>query len=427
MPTETHDFIHLAVALAIGLLIGTERGWQRKEIEEGQRVAGLRTYSLIGLLGGVVGIMSRDGGLLLIGLVFLGLAIASATAYLVTTRAGQDYGITSETAALGTYLLAVLAGTGEIALASAAAIIMALLLGYKQRLHELLHSLTREEITAGLKLLLISVVLLPILPNQGYGPWQALNPYVIWLMVVLIAGISFFGYIAIRVAGPRRGIVFGGLFGGLASSTATTLAFARIGAREDGLARVLAAGTLLACASMIGRMLLLATLIHTPLLHVLWLPGALLLLGTIAPVGFYLFRHTSDRPDSQERTLLRNPVELKSALLFGALLGLIMLLGEALSAWAGDAGLWVLAAASGLADVDAITLSLARMSTEDTSTAVAAVGIVIAASANSLVKGGMALAIGGRRLGLRVLLPLAAGSVLALAGAITQFMNAPAG
>lgn len=424
MPTESHDFIHLAVALAIGLLIGTERGWQRKETQEGQRVAGLRTYSLIGLLGGVVGIMSGDGGLLLIGLVFLGLAIASATAYLVTTRAGQDYGITSETAALGTYLLAVLAGTGEIALASAAAIIMALLLGYKRRLHDLLHSLTREEITAGLKLLLISVVLLPILPNQGFGPWQALNPYVIWLMVVLIAGISFFGYVAIRVAGPRRGIVFGGLFGGLASSTATTLAFARIGAREDGLARVLAAGTLLACASMIGRMLLLATLIHTPLLDVLWLPGALLLLGTIAPVGFYLFRRTSGRPDPEERTLLRNPVELKSALLFGALLGVIMLLGEALSAWAGDAGLWVLAAASGLADVDAITLSLARMSAEDTSTAVAGVGIVIAAGANSLVKGGMALAVGGRQLGLRVLLPLATGSLLALAAAAWQYSPA---
>lgn len=421
MAAETQDFLYLAVALAIGLLIGTERGWQRKETEEGQRVAGLRTYSLIGLLGGVVGIMSRDGGLLLVGLVFLGLAIASATAYLVTTRAGQDYGITSETAALGTYLLAVLAGLGEVGLAAAAAIVMALLLGYKRRLHELLHSLTREEITAGLKLLLISVVLLPILPDQGYGPWQALNPHVIWLMVVLIAGISFFGYVAIRVAGPRRGIIFGGLFGGLASSTATTLAFARIGSRERQLARVLAAGTLLACASMIGRMLLLATLIHAPLIDRLWLPGTLLLLGTVAPVGFYLFRHGSERPESDDRTLLRNPVELKSALLFGALLGLIMLLGEALSAWAGDAGLWALAAASGLADVDAITLSLARMSADDTAASVAAVGIVIAAGANSLVKGGMALAIGGRQLGLRVLLPLATGSLLALAAAAWQY------
>lgn len=421
MAAENLDFLHLAVALAIGLLIGIERGWQRKETEEGQRVAGLRTYSLIGLLGGVVGIMSRDGGLLLVGLVFLGLAIASATAYVVTTRAGQDYGITSETAALGTYLLAVLAGSGEIGLASAAAIVMALLLGYKQRLHGLLHSLSRDEITAGLKLLLISVVLLPILPDRGYGPWQALNPYVIWLMVVLIAGISFFGYVAIRVAGPRRGIIFGGLFGGLASSTATTLAFARIGSREPQLARVLAAGTLLACASMIGRMLLLATLIHAPLLDRLWLPGTLLLLGTVAPVGFYLFRHGTGRPEPGDRTLLRNPVELKSALLFGALLGVIMVLGEALSAWAGDAGLWALAAASGLADVDAITLSLARMSADDTTVAVAAVGIVIAAGANSIVKGGMALAVGGRRLGLRVLLPLAAGSLLALAAAGWQY------
>ncbi|RFF27579.1 DUF4010 domain-containing protein [Wenzhouxiangella sp. 15181] len=417
------DFIRLAVALAIGLLIGIERGWQRREIEEGQRVAGLRTYSLIGLVGGVVGIMSQDGGYLLIGLVFIGLAIASATAYLVTTRAGHDFGITSETAALATYLLAVLAGVGEIGLASAAAIVMALLLGYKESLHGLLDVLRRRELTAGLKLLLISVVLLPMLPNQGYGPWDALNPYVIWLMVVLIAAISFFGYIAIRVFGPSRGIVFGGLFGGMASSTATTLAFSRIGARQPVLAPVLAAGVLLACGSMIGRMLLVATLIHPPLFQELWLPALLLLGATLAPVAFYLMSDLSRKPDDGEATLMRNPMELKSALLFGALLALIMLLGKGLSEWAGDIGLWALAAASGLADVDAITLSLARMSTQDLGLQVATVGIVIAAAANSLLKGTMALSIGGRALGLRVLLPLTAGSVLALSTVLVVYLT----
>ncbi|WP_376696134.1 MgtC/SapB family protein [Wenzhouxiangella sp. EGI_FJ10305] len=417
MSPELEPFIRLAVALAIGLLVGIERGWQRRETEEGQRVAGLRTYSLIGLLGGVVGIMSQDGGYLLIGLVFIGLAVASATAYLVTTRAGHDFGITSETAALATYLLAVLAGVGEIALASAAAIVMALLLGYKESLHGLLDVLRRQELTAGLKLLLISVVLLPMLPNQGYGPWDALNPYVIWLMVVLIAAISFFGYIAIRVFGPSRGIVFGGLFGGMASSTATTLAFSRIGARESALASVLAAGILLACGAMIGRMMLLATLIHAPLFSTLWLPASILLGCTLAPVPFLLAHSKPDHPTEGEQTLLRNPMELKSALLFGALLAIIMLLGKALSEWAGDAGLWVLAAASGLADVDAITLSLAQMSEREIGLQVATVGIVIAAGANSLLKGGMALSIGGRALGLRVLLPLATGSLLAILAA----------
>ena len=175
---------------------------------------------------------------------------------------------------MATYLLGALAGVGQIAAAAAAAIVMAVLLDYKARLHGMLDTLRSEELTAGLKLLLISVVLLPILPNRGFGPWDALNPYVIWWMVVLIAAISFFGYIAIRVAGPRRGIVFGGLFGGMASSTATTLAFARIGARESRLSPVLAAGILLACGAMIGRMMLLATLIHTPLFRHALAPSA---------------------------------------------------------------------------------------------------------------------------------------------------------
>lgn len=422
MLAELELFVRLAVALAIGLLIGIERGWQRREIEEGQRVAGLRTYSLIGLLGGVVGIMSQDGGYLLIGLVFVGLAIASATAYMATTRAGHDFGITSETASLATYLLAVLAGVGEIALAAAAAIVMALLLGYKQSLHGLLNTLRREELTAGLKLLLISVVLLPILPNQGYGPWEALNPFVIWWMVVLIAAISFFGYIAIRVAGPRRGIVFGGLFGGMASSTATTLAFSRIAAREDQLASVLAAGILLACGSMIARMMIVATVVHAPLAEMIWLPALVLLAATVTPVIAYLMhRRPGDHGDG-EAALMRNPMELKSALLFGALLAVVMLLGKALSAWAGDLGLWALAAASGIADVDAITLSLSRMSQSEISLQVAVIGIVIAASANSLTKGGMAFAIGGRALGWRVLLPLAAGAAMSLLVAFWQYV-----
>jgi uncharacterized membrane protein (DUF4010 family) len=422
MSPELESFVRLAVALAIGLLVGVERGWQRREIEEGQRVAGLRTYALLGLIGGVVGILSAGTGAWLIGLVFIGLAIASATAYVVTTRAGHDFGITSETAAMATYLFGALAGVGQVALAAAAAIMMALLLGYKQRLHGLLDRLRREELTAGLKFLLISVVLLPLLPDQGYGPWNALNPYVIWLMVVLIAGISFFGYIAIRIFGASRGIVFGGLFGGMASSTATTLAFARIAAREPALAPVLAAGILLACGSMIARMMIVATLFHAPLFDRLWLPALLLLGATLAPVGVYLLHGASRAPADGEAALMRNPMELKSALLFGGLLAAIMLLGQAVSDWAGDAGLWALAAASGLADVDAITLSLAKMSQQEVALQVAAVGIVIAAGANSLVKGGMALVVGKARLGLRVLLPLGIGSGLALAAAITGYL-----
>src|SRR5690625_7150923 len=150
-------------------------------------------------------------------------------------------------------MLAVLTCTGNFVIAAASAIVIAMLLGYKAQLHALLNRLQRQELTAGLKLLLISVVLLPLLPNKGFGPWEAFNPYIIWLLVVLVSSISFFGYVAIRIAGPRRGIVFGGLFGGMASSTATTLALSRMAAREPGLASTLAAGILLACSALMGR------------------------------------------------------------------------------------------------------------------------------------------------------------------------------
>src|SRR5690625_5154570 len=233
MNPEIMQFANLAVALAIGMLVGIERGWHFREAQEGQRVAGLRTYSLIGLVGGAVGLISQDNSYWLIGLVFIGLVIASSTAYVTSARTSQNYGITSEVAAMATYLFAVLAGKGNIVIAAAAAIVMAMLLGYKAQLHALLNRLQRQELTAGLKLLLISVVLLPLLPNEGFGPWQAFNPHFIWLLVVLVSSISFLGYVAIRIAGPRRGIVVVGLFGGMASSTATTLALARMAARED--------------------------------------------------------------------------------------------------------------------------------------------------------------------------------------------------
>lgn len=421
MPVESEPFVRLAVALAIGLLIGIERGWQRRDVGEGQRVAGVRTYSLIGLLGGATGLASHESGLWLAGLVFIGLAISMAAAYVVTTQAGHDVGITSKIAALLTFMLAVLAGLGQIAPAAAAAIVMALLLGYKSRLHDWVSTLRQEELTAGLKLLLISVVLLPILPNQGYGPWEALNPHLIWRMVVLIAAISFFGYIAIRLGGPRRGLIFTGLFGGLASSTATTLEFSRMASRGQAPTPVLAAGILLACGTMLLRMLLVATIIHARLFEVLWLPALTMAVVTYMPVAIYLRQPFVPDADHDQSSGLRNPLELKYALAFGALLAVIMTLGKMLSQWAGDAGLWTLAAASGIADVDAITLSLADMSHTGIGLGVATIGIVIAAAVNSAFKGAMALVVGGPSLGLRVLIPLLFAALTGLALAWMQY------
>ena len=412
------SFFHLGVALAIGLLIGVERGWKERAAKEGQRIAGIRTYGLLGLLGGGSALLAGHFGTLALGLVFIGVAGVLTTAYVVNLRRGsEDVGVTSLVAGLLVFVLGALAGVGEIAIAAASAVISILILGHKPLLHRWVSVLEETELQAGMKLLLISVVLLPVLPNQGYGPWQVLNPYLMWWMVVLIAAISFAGYFAIKLGGPRRGPVFAGLFGGLVSSTAVTLHFSRMAHQQQAMAPMLATGILLACGTMLPRMLLVTSIINSEVFVNLLAPAAVMAVVTYGPALFY-WRAQSATP-ADAASPLKNPLELKTAISFGLILVVVMLLSKALQHWFGDMGVLVLAAASGVADVDPVTLSLSRLSQTDLAVHVAVLGIIIAATANSLVKAGMAAVIGGSAIGLRVGLPLL---VSALAGLMTVWL-----
>jgi uncharacterized membrane protein (DUF4010 family) len=413
---ELQAFYHLSVALAIGLLIGIERGWKERQAEEGGRVAGVRTYGLIGLLGGGSALLAEHLGPLAMGLALVGCAGMLTAAYVVNLHRGnEDVGITSLVAGLLTFVLGALAAVGEVSIAAASAVVTTLLLGYKPLIHRWVGAMEGTELRAGIKLLLISVVLLPILPNQGYGPWQALNPYVIWWMVVLIAAISFVGYFAVKIGGARRGVVFTGLFGGLASSTAVTLHFSRMARRDAAMAPILATGILLACGTMFPRMLLIASIFNPDLFAPMLVPAAVMALLVYLPAVLYWRSQMHRKTDTNSP--LRNPLDLKTALSFGLLLALVMLLGAVLQNRFGESGVLALAAASGVADVDAITLSLARMSEGDLALRVAAMGVVIAASVNSLTKGGMATVIGGQDIGLRVGLPLLASAIGGLVSA----------
>lgn len=403
-------FYHLGVALAIGLMIGIERGWKEREAEEGRRVAGVRTYGLIGLLGGGSALIAQHVGALALGLAFIGLVGALTAVYITNLRLSTaDVGITSLIAGLLTFVLGALAALGEVAVAAAFAVVTTLLLTYKPLLHRWVSALEANELRAGIRLLLISVVLLPVLPNQGYGPWRVLNPYAIWWMVVLIAAISFVGYFAIKIAGARRGAVFTGLFGGLASSTALTLHFSRMSRSNAALTSTLAMGILLACGTMFPRMVLVASVLNHGLFTSLLVPAVVMAVLTYLPA--LVFWWTESHKNTEAASPLKNPLELKTALTFGLLLAVVMLLGKALQNWLGDIGVLVLAAASGVADVDAITLSLARMSGFDLELPIAVTGIVIAAAVNSVIKAGMATFIGGREIGIRVGLPLLASAI----------------
>ena len=380
-------FVELGIALALGLMIGTERGWQERRAEDGSRIAGIRTFGLIGLLGGLWSLLAQGLGDVLLGFAFLGLTVLLIFAYR-QGRQGQravgDAGITTLIAALVTFTLGAFAVRGHASVAAAGAVATTVLLSLKPTLHRWLKNLSSEEFYAALKLLLISVVLLPVLPDQGYGPWGVLNPYHIWWMVVLIAGLSFAGYIAMRVIGAERGILLTGFLGGLASSTATTLTFSRM-ARQIHLGRVLAAGTLLASATMFPRVLVEVAVINPRLLPGLVAPLGLMALTTIG-YGLWLWRRHHSRTSPGELPL-HNPLALTSALQFGLLLTVILVLAEALRSWLGETGIYLLALVSGIGDVDAITLSMARMSTLDLAEDVATRAILIATLMNTLMKG----------------------------------------
>ncbi len=405
--TEADQIWLLGAAVAIGLLIGTERGWKSREAPEGERIAGLRTFGLIGFLGGASGLLALYLHPVVLGFVFLGFAAAVIMAYLQHQKRSDDFSITGLVAALLTFVLGAMATLDHAAVAASAAVVTALLLRLKTVLHGWLKKLEPRELDAALLFLLISVVMLPVLPDKGYGPWDALNPYEIWWMVVLIAGISFIGYFAMKIAGTDQGAIITALAAGMVSSTALTLQFARLARYMPGKEQVLAAGILVACGIMFPRVLLVAVIIYPDMLAHLWMPVLVMSLIVFAPV-LVLWRRVNRRSEQPAApTVLQNPMELKSALVFGLLLALVVLLGQGLKEWLGETGIYLLAAISGITDVDALNLTLSRMaSAGDILPGLAAMGILIAATSNSLVKGVLALSIGGPTLGLRVFVPL---------------------
>jgi uncharacterized membrane protein (DUF4010 family) len=398
--SELENFKLLGIALAIGLLIGLERGWRSRDLSEGMRVAGLRTHGMIGLLGGLSGILAQQVDAFLMGFVFLGLTSVLLLAYSKSLDKFQDFSITGVIASLITFTLGALTVFGHITLASASAVVITSLLGFKPLLHGWLKKLEQEELNATLKLLLISVVILPILPDQGYGPWDAFNPYHIWLMVVLIAGISYLGYFAIRIVGNQHGPVLTGALGGLVSSTAVTLNLSKLSKQQPGMENVLAAGILTACATMFARTLLLTSVINPDLSRAL-LPALLVMTFFTYFVAFLLWKNRREFQGIDEITL-ENPFQLVMAMKFGAFLVVILLLSKILKVYFGDMGAYILAATAGLADVDPITLSMAQMSKDGLEVSVAAKAILIAVSVNSGIKSIFSWVIGGWNLSFRV-------------------------
>lgn len=408
-------FKRLGIALAIGGMLGIERGWELRGVPDGTRIAGIRSFALMGLLGGLWGVLGLEAGDVAMAVGFLAFAALIVAAHVMHLRnLPADQGITTELAELVTFALGAVAARGHLEAAAAGGVISLALLSLKAPLHRFVAAISLGELRAAVQLLLISVVLLPILPNKGYGPAGALNPYHAWLLVVMIAAIGFVGYVAIKIAGPRLGILFTGVFGGLASSTALTLSFSRLGRETPELRKLLAVGVVVAGATMFPRILLIVSVVNPAVTAVLLVPMAVMTaVGFAAAAILWL---GAREVGMGAPAAVSNPFDLWTALKFAAFLAVVLLASGLLQKWYGNAGVYGLAALDGLADVDAISLSVSRLASQQALAAqAAAVAVGIAAIVNMLVKAGMVVVLGGGTMGRRVVVATAA---MILAGGV---------
>lgn len=294
----------------------------------------------------------------MIGFVFVGYAAAFVGFHWLEAKAEQNLSVTSVIAGLLTFLLGVMSVIGDLQAAIACAVAMTVLLALRETLHKRVASLTWPKIRAVLVLLVMSFLLLPLLPNRRIDPWDSINPYQI--LAILVAGVSFVGYIAVRAFGDRLGVLMTAVAGGLASSTATTLAFARLGKEHPESSRLLSAGILIAGVVMMVRVGVVAVALNGALLASLALPLAsaavVLALGAVI---FLMGNASQDIP----KLRIDNPMEISTALKLAAFIAAVMMCAEILRRAFGDIGVLVLAALSGVADVDAVTISMARHST----------------------------------------------------------------
>jgi len=389
--TELERLPAFATSLAIGLLIGLER-----ERHAGTN-AGLRTFALTALFASVAAMLSDETGspaILAIGLLIVAAMIVTANA---RDRDHQDPGTTTAVALLLCYGLAAMAWFEYQTLAVMLSIVITSLLYFKTELRGITEKLERRDLISILQFAVLMFIVLPILPDQDFGPYGALNPYQIWTMVVLIFGVSLAGYVAVRLVGLRYGAPLLGLLGGLASSTATTLIYARHAREQETLRRMAALVIVLANLMLLVRLAVLTAFAAPGLLgSLLPILGSGLLLG-LASLAYLYSRQKRD--DTAPLPDIRNPAELRTALTFGAIYAVVLLLAAWLSALAGAAGLYAVAIVAGLTDVDAITLSSLRLFSIGTVDArEVAIAMVLAIGANIVFKLAMVLIVGGRPL-----------------------------
>ena len=436
--------VQMAYALGIGLLIGLERTLTHKKAaaEEGEPGGddsadegeprqgifdagdrlGVRTFAVLALVG-FIAALAGEKIPFLPPAVLLGVVAIIVAMYLRVSAFGP--GITTESSAVGSCVLGMLCRY-QPDVAGSLALVITVLLASKNLAHDTVSRMRRVELTDTLKFLVIILILLPLLPNRALDPYGAFNPYKVGFLVVLISGISFVGYFLTRILGAQRGLGLTGILGGLTSSTAVTAAMATEARRLPDLIAICAFSTVAANATMFVRVLVVVGVLDLPLaLQLAWAIGAMSLVAVAAAIILWVkASRTGEKGAGSEGTVkLKNPFSIGPALKFGAFFVGILFLARLAKLYLGDKGLYIASAASGLADVDAITLSIVEQTgAGELARDVGAAGIIIAVVSNSVVKSGIAVYQGGWRFGRTVAISLGAATLAGLGVVVYQLL-----
>lgn len=408
----TSDILGLLIATLGGAAVGLERQWSGHAAGPGARFAGIRTFTMLGAVGGFSGWLWTAGVTAPAAILFGGAVTITAAAYVAGSR--QDVDGTTEVAALVVLAAGVLAGMGSVRLASGTIALVTLLLVEKSRLHALVQRIDDVGLRSGLRFAVMALVVLPLLPEGAYGPLGGIRPRELWTLVLFFSGLSFAGYVARRLVGPGHGYLVTGLLGGLVSSTNVTFTFARTSRSDPSMDRALAFGAVAANAMLYPRVVIATAILNpavvSPLIPYLALPALVAALAAAMGVR-------RSPADDAPALSLHNPLQMTAALQMAVLFqGVLMAVYAAQEAW-GQSGVLTSAAVLGLTDVDALTVSMARGVAQTVSPAIAATAIAVGVLANTGLKLGLALFFGSRRFrtiagGALVLMLVAVGAAL---------------
>ncbi len=394
-------FLSLGLAMAAGLLIGLEREQSAPGEASGESfLGGARTHPLVALAAGLATLLSRQLGPAVLIAAFAALVVFLTVAYADSVRRGVERGFPSEAAFLVTFLLGALAlsegvvapiGRRVVAVLGTA-VAATVLLSSRPVLQPLMRRASREDVVAALKFLIVAVILVPLLPDRAFGPYDALNLRIIGWMMLLVTGVSFVGYGATRLLGAERGLGITGFVGGLVSSTAVTLSMSRRARDDAALERPAALAVVLASSIVFLRVEVVVALVNPALARTLAAP--MLAMAATGLGASLLLHRRPGAPIVRGGVLLKNPVSLSAAFEFAGLFAAVLVGSKAASSYLGPSGVYVAALAAGTTDMDAISLSMADLARGQLGLRVAATAVFLAGAMNTVVKGGMALAIG---------------------------------